>query len=497
MRLAPLAPDRLGLRLAISLAWLVAAVVAAFGIRHILTTANPLVMSDGWYFVDAWLIPWQDGTLTLADLWAKRHGNHAQPVAALLFLANAKWLGLDMWAETLVAVGLAAIFCWLLIHIARRNGDALTPVARAWVGAAIVCVVFSINAQGKLSWSLVGLFYFGHCLGLLFLVLLAMQRERLRPVPVFGAALLLCVLIDTTGLLWCAAAIACLAAASLRADAGERRRQVAAIGLVAFAIAIYVPGYRWLAPPPDGPAPDPMSTALLALASQGEGAWKLFLPFGTAYARTERLATVIGPGLAQVGVIVLAVVCLAAHLWMWSLAWRRRAGRGLFVAWGLALYAYATIAGIALQRVPQFGWDYLVQPRYGVFYDFLLLAPILAWACRPAAPVGSEIARRAGFALLLLPCVLALCWFRIGFLEVPWIRGFTEDVARDTWQLMQDPARLPEDCNPFVVVCSWDEQTRRRLIGALVAHELNLASPGFRRRHRFEFEPMPARTDAD
>lgn len=471
--------------LSIGAAWLVAAVVAAFGIHYILATTNPVVMSDGWYFVDAWLIPWQDGSFGLADLWAKRHGNHAQPFAALLFLANAHWLGLDMAAETVVAIAFAATFCVLLDRVARRDAHALPRTTRAWFLAAIVCIVFSINANDKIAWSIVGLFYLGHCLGLLFLCVVANQREALQPVALFAAALGLCVAIDTTGLLWCAASIACLVATLPRATPTERRRHLASIGLVALALAVYLPAYRWLAPPADGPEMPPIASALSSLAAQAGESWKALLPFGAAYARSERLALLLGDGPARVATFALVALGVVCHVWMWRQAFVARANRGVFLACGLALYAYGTIAGILLQRVPLQGWDYLLQPRYGVFYDFLVLAPMLAWACRPSpAQASDRRARLVGPAVfLLLPCVLALGWMRIGRIETPWIQAYNEDIARDTWALVLDPETLPEDCNPFVSICGWDLATRRRLVAALADHELNLASRTFRERH--------------
>jgi hypothetical protein len=466
------------------LAGLVAVVVAAFGIYFMLATTSPVVMSDGWYFVDAWLIPWQDGSFTVADLWAKRHGNHAQPIAALIFLANAAWFGLDMSYETMAAIVIASGFAALLYALARREAPQLSPHARAWLLAAIVCIVFSINAKDKIAWSIVGLFYIGHCLGLLFLCHVARQRDALRPFLLFVLATGLCVLVDTTGLLWCVAAMGCLLLGLPHADKRERLRIGGAILLLAISIGVYLVGYRWLAPPPDGPPQASLGTALAFILSQLENVVTLLWAFGTAYARQDRLAPLMGPAAAYAVSVLLTLACLVSHAWMWWTLLRMRMSAGRFVAGGLALFAYGTLAGIALQRVPQMGWEYVLQPRYGVFYDFLLLAPILCWACRsPSLSPASLGSRAASTLLLALPCVLALVWIPVGRAEIPWIRAYNTDIAQDTWQLLQEPEQLPGDCNPFVVTCGFPEEVRSRLAQSLVGAGLNLASEEFRNRH--------------
>lgn len=492
--------------LAIALPLLIAAIVFFWGVYYVLETTTPTIKSDAWYFVDAWLIPWQDGSFTLADLWAKRHGNHAQPLAAILFLANAHWLGLDFTIETLLALLLAAGFAAGLVVLARTHAPHRTPLELAWFAAAVICVVFSINAKDKLSWSIVGLFYIGHCLGLAFLLLVASLRERRSRWVLPALSLLLCALLDTTGILWCCAAIGVLLLDAVATRPRRWRTPMASAMGIAAAIAIYLMLYKLLAPIPDGYPTSPSLDAFEGLAHLPEALWHLTSPFGAALAHPDRLAST-WPRIAGPVTVALTLLVLAAHAWIWwgILSGRGSPGRSSFVAAGFALYAYACIAGVVVQRVPEHGWSYLLQPRYGVFYDYLALAPLLAWFCASPGP-GIRSRRRRTLPLLgcMLPCMFALSWIKTGWLELPWIKDYNDKIARDTWSLLLDPATLPADCNPFVSLCGLTAQDRATLVRAVRVGELNLSSPWFRMRHGLSWienpvayrpEPLPSHSE--
>jgi hypothetical protein len=475
-------------RAALALPLALGAIAFFFCVYYVLQIVSPLLMSDAWYFADRWLLPMHEGTLTFADLWAKRPANHAQPLTALLFLANARWFGLDFSLEALLVLALAAAFAGLLVRLGFAQAPTRGALARAWFAGAVLCTVFSVNASDKLAWTLVGLFYLGHLLGLGLLSWVARRRAALPPVRAFCAALVICGLLDTSGVLWCAAAAALL----LLTRAPESRARLSA-WRGAVAIAAAVPAYRllyaWLAPPMDGPPLPSLALSLSGLAQQGADAWQIVLPFGAALAHPWRLQQLYGPGDYTLSVMLLALLCLAAHAVLWWHALRRPIGTGVAVACGLALFAYATLAGIVLQRVPAFGFDYLLQSRYAVFHEFLWLAPLLAWFCAaPAAagtaqPLPQRLRRGTAAAVVLLPCAIAPLWWQPAWFELPWIRAWNDDLARDTWQVLQDPEQVPAACHPHVLICGYEPAVRRRLAALLQAGPYNLADPALRGRH--------------
>lgn len=474
-----------GVGLALPLA--LAAVVFWFAVYYAMQTSSPLLQQDAWWFVDAWLVPAQEGSLTLADLWAKRVGNHAQPLAALLFLANAKWLGLDFGMETALGLALATAYCGLLLALARRHAATPSALHAAWVAAAVVCIIFSVNSKDKLSWSLVTLFYMGHLLGLALLWTAARARSAPPPGVLAGAAFAVCALVDTTGVLWSAAAAGVMLL-TRPSEARPDRRRIARGSLALLGgVAAYLLLFRLLAPVPIGPALASPLDALPMLAQQLDAAWYLAMPFGSALAHPDRLGQLLGEGAHDGLVLALAAACGLAHGWLWWVALRRPTNPGFATACGLALFGYATIAGILLQRVPEMGFPYLVQPRYGIFFDLLWIAPILGWACRPAQ-AETRAFRLGAAGLLVLPCALSMLWLDWAWTEIQWIRAWNGRMARDTWLLLKDPAEVPADCHPHVVVCAWPQPVRERLLDALRRGGLNIASPQFRAAH--DLEPM-------
>jgi hypothetical protein len=472
---------------AVALPWALAALALASCAYYVLRNATPHVIEDGWYFVEAWLVPWQDGTFGLADLWAKRPANHAQPLAGLLFLANVHYFGLDFSAEAAFGLLLALGYALALIALARRAAPGRPAVLRAWFAGAVFCTLFSLNVSDKLAWSLVGLFYLGHLLGLGLLAFVAARRRAPSPLALFGAALAVAGLLDTSGVLWCLAAAAMLLLTrpeGAPVPGGRALRGALAIGAAVLAYKLL---FAWLAPPMDGDPPPSLGLSLLGLwHRRAEGAWQVLLPFGAALAHPQRLQHVFGEGSYSGWVLLLGLPCLAAHAALWWLALRRPVGAGYAVACGLALFAYATLAGIVLQRVPAFGFDYVLQSRYGVFYDLLWLAPLLGWYCRPApwpAPPPAP-ARRAAVALLfVLPCAANPLWWQPAWFEQPWVRLWNDAIARDTWRLLRDPEQVPADCHVYVLPCRYDPATRRRVIEALRAGPYNVADPHYRTRH--------------
>ena len=457
-------------------------VVYAVGVRHALETATPLLRADGWWFVEAWLMPWQDGTFTLADLWAKRHGNHAQPITAALFLLNAEWFGLDFAIETLIGIGFATVYCALLLTMIWRTSGRRDARELAWAGCALVCILFSINSSEKLSWSLVALFYMGHILGLAMLVLVARESPLRKPQWLLLASFVMCVLLDTTGILWCLAAAGVLIVVRFERTRLHWRARAASVLSIIVGIVLYQIGYAIFAPPQAGP-PSPSILEAMRAISGGIGVlWYGLMPPGAAMLHPNRIDVLLGKD-DHVGIVLaLSAICLSAHLWLGAMLLRKRVDTGFAVAAGLAFFAYLTLVGMLLQRVPFFGFEYLLQPRYGVFFDLFWIAPVLAWSSRPDRS-ESRMLRLGARAVLLIPIVIAVLLFGVARKEVPWVRGWNDWIARDTWALMRDPAQPPANCNPNLMLCGLPLEVRENVVRTLEAGPYNIASPRFRAEH--------------
>jgi hypothetical protein len=92
-----------------------AAIAAGNVLAFVFVAGNPLVSSDGWYFLDAFVRKAVDGTLSFSDLFEKRSQlDHAKPLHKIILLIDLRWFHLDFRLEALAgfagALGCAFVF---------------------------------------------------------------------------------------------------------------------------------------------------------------------------------------------------------------------------------------------------------------------------------------------------------------------------------------------------------------------------------------------------
>src|SRR5699024_6081922 len=93
--------------------------------------------------------------------------------------------------------------------------------------------------------------------------------------------------------------------------------------------------------------------------------------------------------------VALGLAVGGVHLAFWWTLFRHRRTAGLAgaVACSLMLVTYASTAGLLLRRVPEFGAEYMRQPRYVNLYALSAIACLVWFAARlcsdPATPEGT------------------------------------------------------------------------------------------------------------
>lgn len=131
------------------------------------------VSRDQWRFlpmVDHYL----SGTLDWQELW-ESHTAHVKPGYKLLFLWNARWLGLDTRLEVMAGILLLGITVWLLLRAMAdaRGRDAPMPAFALFTAGV---VLMSFNQWASYAYGLLALGGFG---GLLLQCLLFLGFSRL------------------------------------------------------------------------------------------------------------------------------------------------------------------------------------------------------------------------------------------------------------------------------------------------------------------------------
>lgn len=472
--------------------------------------ANPLIMSDGWHFVDAIIRPYATGDFGFGDLFAKRGAlDHSQPLRKLILLFHYEFFDLDYRIEAIIGVLAAflniAVF-WALLRSSHDRPGLPGPVA-GLVFVALAAVYLSLNSSTVFSWPLVTLNYTSHFFILLFFIAAwwALQGDaRIRLLTLFGAGLAVGIVADDTGSLATLAAALAAVIHGFRQGRGQGqwRRAGAVAATVAIAHVAYLLFYAMVAPAVAGGDGGLDPPAILdGLLAQAGDAWRwAAIPLAASVAHRVQLRELIG---ADTGVAegVIALVVASAHVWFWWRALRGRANPVSFVAIGLMLLFYGLLAGMVAARVSQHGSDYLWQPRYVLIYEWNLVALLLmvlgqirGAADAAASPPDGRFASFRGAQPFATAAAVALLLLQVPMSINTWrgmrhLSNFQQRQALQMGQLASDPASPPAACAPVLTVCRFPAQRRAVLMHFLQTHQLSVFSPKFRARNRLYPDP--------
>jgi hypothetical protein len=462
----------------------IAAATTVFAWRGSLFVAT----ADAWGFIATFLARYYDGTLTFADFFAKRDAlDHSQPLQKLLFLAYARFFDLDFAFEALTGVGFGLAFVAVVVAIVRADAKgrprAKPVVALATLGAT--AVVLSLNDEGVFSWSFATLSLF-YPLGVALLLVFAYRCiGRDAPWRLAIGTLVACLLLDTSAILG-AAAIVLLMAFRWRAFAPARTpvRLVAAVGGAA---ALYVACYAIAFPGVHSSITT--GDRFGAFFSHASEAWKaIVVPLGAVVASPHRIKDMYGVDAFWVWLVPSALLIGVGHGWFWREIFRRDDSRLTFVAAGLMLFFYATLAGIFWARVPRFGFDYFMQSRYVVFYMLQLVAMLMVAASNAARSERSADPFVAFAASVVILAGAALAYGRN--LAVPSHISFNRMLDAKAIALAEDPAHAPSDCPMHhLTLCGWAPDIRIATLALMRREQLNVFSPRVRERH--DLPPLP------
>lgn len=141
--------------------WLVFIVLSLNVLLFTYCNSIPYVKSDGWRFIDIYLMPWNEGKLGLSGLF---RDHHPQPLTAGLFILNAELFGLRMDYEGMLGVVFLILGCFFIIkEMKNRTLDGLSIVTVSTIMMSMV----SVNIY---TWSLVTIGYIEGLFSLLVII---------------------------------------------------------------------------------------------------------------------------------------------------------------------------------------------------------------------------------------------------------------------------------------------------------------------------------------
>ena len=462
----------------------IAAATAVFAWRGTLFVAT----ADAWGYIATFLARYYNGTLSLADFFAKRNSlDHSQPLQKVLFLAYARWFDLDFAFEGATGIVFGIAFIAVIVAIVRADvrGQPRAKTVTALTTLGVTAVVLSLNDEGIFNWSLATLSLF-YPLGVALMLAFAWRCiERDQPLMVAAGMFIACLLLDTSAVL-VAAAIVVLIALRWRTFAATRIpvRLVAAVGVT---VALYVAGYALAFP---GLTSNVTASARAAqFFGHADEAWKaLVIPLGAVIASPHRIKELYGIAAFWTWLVPASILVAAGHVWFWREVLRREPTRVAFVAAGLMLFFYATVAGILWARVPRYDFNYFMQSRYLVFYELQLVAMLMIAASNAARETRSADPFTAFAASVAILAVAALVYGH--GMDVPAHLNFNRGLDAKALALAADPQHPPSDCPiNHLTLCGWAPSVRIATLDLMRREQLNVFSPRFRERHGLE--PLP------
>ena len=452
------------------------------------SAATPLPLFDEWYFLERTVVPYLSGSLSLADLFVQRGaGDHSQPLQKLILLYHTKRHGMDFRFDGLVGVGFGVAMCWMVCLQMNRTAAGLgRRLLAAMLAGGVFAVWLSLNANNIYTWPLVTLGFLIQAFTVAFLGLFAWAAARNRSLWLVPAGIVLGMSIDEVAIL---AIVAATLASLIVGTAGWRAvlkaAALSALGMLV-ARALLALAANELGTSSDAIARPPLGALLNAEA------WKaVVLPLFNSVIYVEHLDK-WHPNALNLWIAATTAFAALLHLYFWASVYRmRRAGDNSHLATlavSLMLVCYALIAGIIASRVPEYGWNYLYQPRYVAFYQIGIVAVLLLMHHRITTPVSSWFGPRieAGFITVVVAALLfvQVAVSRSSWELVPYLTPYWQNASYALGQLAVDPHTRPAQCPQGYEICDMAPADRARLVEILKSNSLNVFSPGFQMRNR-------------
>ncbi len=477
----------------VAMAWLLPLIAFANVAAYIAYAGNPLVSSDSWYFINAFLKKAIEVGPSLQDFFVKRGAlDHAQPVVKLLLWINARWLGLDYVFEALMGLLFAAATFVVLVMTTRSEARALQPAWLRGLGlGALATTLVTLNSGMVFNWSLVSLIYLSY----FQFVLLATAAYRAMRTGRYGwllaSSLLVAFTSDDVGVIISLAIVLTLWFSAARLHR-PRAAVVCTLVIVACEAAYFCMSHYFLASSADAtPSGGMQHNIQLLWQHHAEFPTMVRIVMGSTFAHFNPLDYFFhGSAVAwQTG---FALTALASHAWFWWRALRGPSGMLAFHAIAIMLLFYGLTAGILYGRVPVFGVNYLNEPRYVGVYLLGTVALVLMIMAQPLNKTGRW--RSTATVALAAMIVLQIPLSRFTWWESNFLASYYHTMASQMVAMGEHPNPPPVNCIPLLTVCEMQPADRLQAIQFLQRHHLNMYSPAFVERYRLQklLKPQPA-----
>jgi hypothetical protein len=486
-------------------AWAVFLVLFLNVLAFVIHCANPVLMSDDWYFLDVFVRKAIDGNLGFADFFVKRIGpDHSEPFIKMILLWCLREFDLDISFEAFIGalIALAYVLLFRFLIFSETKNEAGWTRHVAWV--VICAIIFSLNGVEIWAWALNSAQYSSSFLMPVFMWSVWWTYCNKKYFLLAAVTLLLAFFSDDNAIICVGATLVALTFHALLNRRDERKGGLLRIFAVVLGCTLIIRvGYLY-APLVEGVKDMPLTDKLHALFGQIKaGLWLKWIETPMIWSIASRSFLPAGhDALFEVFEYGLLGVMLFLQCWFWLRAIRREWNLLVFVSICLMLVTYGWLAGVLLYRIPEFGADYFKQDRYVRLYQFDLLALVLMWVgsiSGNASEAGKKRLIRWGAIACLAFLALQVPMSVTAWDSVPFKQRYDQNLARQVYRLTSNPSdsQVLANCDLQLPLCRYPLEQREAAVKLLRDNHLNVFSPRVLLAHPYLLTATSALDPAD
>ena len=474
-----------------TLAIFVLTVLCCFNVIYFVgVSANPLIQSDAWYFLDANIKKWIAQGFNLSDLFVKRSViDHAQPLNKFFLYLNYRFFNLDFRFESLI--GLFGLFSIIFFFVHRFLIILFTKavLARNIIAFSMaIMIITSLNATGLYTWSLVTFSFLPLAMAFAcaWFTWLFLQNKKVILCLIFLIFSMLLIGDTAAIILWGSLFISIVLILKTK-DSTFKNRAIVWLLVSGALVATIFLSINWSFIFTDNNS-SIAKTSQLQLTNPMFYVEAIRIIFSAALIHGTHL-TNLGESTKTITLIfALPILYFYIKHFVDLLFIKKDITEIDFLVTFMLVYASASIAAIIFGRVSEYGINYLNQPRYLVIYQLIPFSLLIKWAFTENNNTQerysihySILAIFAGTFLLVIQLSVSSTAYR----AVPWIWKWHIEQANAISKYADDPTISSGNCTPHSVpICGMPINKRNDLIKTMQARKLNLFNPNFQNKYR-------------
>ncbi len=457
----------------------------------------PLIRSDAWYFLDAFVIKWSGEGFHSADCFVKRSiTDHAQPLNKILLYLNYRIFKLDFVVEALCGFAGLFLFVGIALFLFIRSADVRRHhfIASAMFFVCALMALTSMNTTEFYTWSLVTfeLNYFTLSV-IAALAIWACANSQKWGLSVSLVLLLVCIMVlsgDTASLIAWAAIFPCILYKGWRSQGRPRRLCFIILGVGTAIVVSYYTIIYLTSIHPASFCVKSQAGGLLPGFSVGIFIEAFRIVFSSAVIHQMHLSFV-GSATGRLIEWLVSVVLFFFYVRFFVDLILSRINFSVYKYFVMFVLMHASVSVVLIMigRVPEYGVQYLGQPRYILIYQEIPFALLLDYSlskCWPTQTRAWCFRTFLSWCFCILFILLQSFFCFKAYKALPLIsRYFSEQAVAIGYFSRNPEASVQDKSGATGEICRMPPDYRNRLIQFLKTENLNLFNSGFQWSHRF------------